>query len=54
MTHLRTLRDAPYLTAAMGMAARRRVEQNYSLNVTVPILAETINELLGSIVAHRA
>ncbi len=53
MTHLRRLRDEPELGARLGWAARRRVEQNYSLGVTAPILLETITELLGNIAERR-
>lgn len=51
---LRTLRDDPARASAMGMAARRRVEQHYSLAVTAPLLVETISELLGNRFARRA
>ena len=54
MTHLRALRDDKGLAAEMGWAARRRVEQNYSLGVTAPILLDTITELLGNIAARKA
>ncbi len=53
-THLRRLRDEPELAAALGAAARRRVEQSYSLAVTAPMLLETITELLGNIAEHKA
>ncbi|MDE2239835.1 MAG: glycosyltransferase, partial [Rhodospirillales bacterium] len=54
ITHLRTLRENPGLCATLGAAARRRVEQNYSLGVTAPILLDTITELLGNIAARKA
>lgn len=52
--HLRALRDEPELGIRLGKAARRRVELHYSLKVTAPILVETITELLGNIVGHKA
>ena len=54
VTHMRALRNEPALAASMGAAARRRVEQNYSLGVTAPILVETLTELLGNIAGHKA
>lgn len=54
ITHLHYLRDNPAEAAALGAAARRRVEQNYSLGVTAPILVETISELLGNIAERKA
>ncbi|HTQ70444.1 MAG TPA: glycosyltransferase [Acidocella sp.] len=54
VTHLRTLRQEPTLAARLGATARRRVEQNYCLGVTAPILLDTITELLGNIAGHKA
>lgn len=54
VTHLHTLCANPTLTAEMGQAARRRVEQHYSLGVTAPILLDAITELLGNIAARKA
>ncbi|MBU6448352.1 MAG: glycosyltransferase [Rhodospirillales bacterium] len=54
VTHLRTLRDNAGLAAETGRAARRYVEQNYSLGVTAPVLLDTITELLGNIAARKA
>lgn len=54
LAHLRRLRDEPDLAAQLGAAARLRVEQNYSLGVTAPILVETVTELLGNIAEHKA
>ena len=43
---LRRLRDDPGEAAAMGAAARRRVEQQYSLQVTGPALVEAVRVVL--------
>lgn len=44
LTALRALRDQPDLRADMGGAARQRVEQHYSLQHNLPVLAELIRE----------
>lgn len=54
LAQLRLLRSQPALRLQLGTAARRRVEQNYSLGVTATILAETITELLGNIAERKA
>ncbi len=54
VTHLRALRDNQSRRDEMGQAARQRVEQNYSLGVTAPILLDTLTELLGNIAARKA
>jgi glycosyltransferase involved in cell wall biosynthesis len=48
LTHLRTLRDNPSLRATYGAAARRRVAEHFSLDVTAPILIEQIRSILGN------
>ena len=54
VTHLRKLRADSNLAGQLGRAARRRVEQHYSLGVTSPILLDTITELLGNIAERTA
>ena len=43
----RQLRDNPKLRASMGEAGRARVEEHYSLHVTLPKLATLIHRLAG-------
>jgi glycosyltransferase involved in cell wall biosynthesis len=47
LTHLRTLRDDPALRGRLGAAARRRVEQHFSLQVAAPILIDQIKAILS-------
>jgi glycosyltransferase involved in cell wall biosynthesis len=42
---LRALRDDPGARRAMGAASRQRVEQNFSLQVTAPILIDEIRKI---------
>jgi len=42
---LRNLRDDPALRRQLGRAARQRVQQHYSLQVTAPALVQLINSL---------
>jgi glycosyltransferase involved in cell wall biosynthesis len=42
---LRVLRDDPGLRRAIGAASRQRVEQNFSLQVTAPILIDEIRKI---------
>ncbi len=51
---LRALRDNPAHAQAMGHAARARVEQTYCLDVTAPLLIDSINAILDNIAAHKA
>jgi glycosyltransferase involved in cell wall biosynthesis len=44
---LRRLRDEPGLRAAMGAAARARVEQDFCLQVTAPVLINALKEALA-------
>ena len=44
---LRIFRDYPKLREEMGRAARKRVEENYSLSKNLPILAKIISNLSG-------
>ncbi len=46
-TALRRLRDNRAQAAAMGAAARRRVEQHYALQVTAPALVEAVRAILS-------
>jgi glycosyltransferase involved in cell wall biosynthesis len=46
ITYLRALRDDPAARASFGAAARARVEANFSLQVTAPILINEIRQIL--------
>jgi glycosyltransferase involved in cell wall biosynthesis len=46
LEQLRMLRDHPEVRAKFGAAARLRVAQKYSLQVTAPVLAEAIKQVL--------
>jgi glycosyltransferase involved in cell wall biosynthesis len=45
LSALRRLRDDAGLRAQMGAAARQRVEQEFCLQVTAPVLIETIRKI---------
>ncbi len=47
LTHLRALRDDPALRQRLGAAARLRVEQQFSLQVTAPILIAHMTTVLS-------
>ncbi len=48
LSYLGTLRDDPARAEAFGAAARIRVEQNYSLDVTAPVLIREIEAIAGN------
>jgi glycosyltransferase involved in cell wall biosynthesis len=43
----RTLRDSPARRSAMGSAARARIEEHYSLQTTLPVLAGILRQAAG-------
>jgi glycosyltransferase involved in cell wall biosynthesis len=49
LTHLRALRDDPALRERLGAAARLRVERQFSLQVTAPILIAHIKTILATL-----
>ncbi|HUW80420.1 MAG TPA: glycosyltransferase [Acidocella sp.] len=54
LIYLRALRDNQALAEAFGAAARARVEQNYCLKVTAPILINKIRTIMSNTGGHRA